>query len=583
MISTKKRNLDVVMGQGPMLIEFYRNNPCIAAYELLGIDLAPIQRIVFEDMWFKNYTIGVCGRGFGKTFILGVLATLSAILYPGYRVGLVGPSFRQSKMIFSEVEKIYSNSSILREATEKRPIRGSDTCYLKYKAVGGHNGSFIEALPLGNDGAKIRGSRFYLICVDELAQVPDKILDMVLRPMGATKLDPMKNVRKLEQQKKLIEAGLATADDFEEETVNKMVMTSSGFYKFNHMYRRMKSYWSKMEDKDSKYSVFQIPYTLLPEGFLDKENIAEAERVMSNHEFRMEYMAEMISDSEGFFKASLLEACTSISDFSLKLRGDKNKQYIIGVDPNQGGDASCGVVVIEIGSPNKIVNVIELKKLTTQDLTKAIQDLCQQYNVIRIFMDKGGGGKAVCDLLEEGYNNQEPIIDRTNEDHKHKNGRHILEMINFTTSWISDANFSTLSLFEDTKLLFPTQPLSSSKDRTVAARIDKESMQYENITTLKKQLLNIIVTQTNSGALHFDTPKKGQNKDLYSALILAGYGIKIIEKEAEVDDEPVLHNASGMVRRHVGNNSWDTLNKTGPTVSIAQKGIEHAVLQKRIK
>lgn len=576
MTTNKKKNLDIIMGQGPMLIEYYRNNPCVAAYELLGVDFAPIQRIVFEAMWFRSYTIAIMGRGGGKTYMQGVLAVLSSMLYPGYRVGLVGPSFRQSKMIFSEVEKLYSNSSILREATEKRPIRGSDTCYLRFKAVGGYNSSFIEALPLGNDGAKIRGSRFYLVCVDELAQIPDKILDMVLRPMGATKLDPMKNVRKIEQQNRLIAAGLATEDDFEEDTVNKMVMTSSGFYKFNHMYRRMKSYWSKMEEGDSKYAVFQIPYTLLPEGFSDKENISEAERVMSNHEFRMEYMAEMISDSEGFFKASLLESCTVGSNFSIKFKGEARKQYILGIDPNQGGSASCGVVVIELGAQNKIVNVLELKKLKTQDLTKAIQELCYQYNIVRIFMDKGGGGKAVCDLLEEGYDNKEPIIDRTNDDHKHMKGSHILEMINFTTLWISDANFDTLSLFENTKLLFPELP--------IATTIDAVSMQYENITTLKKQLLNIIITQTSSGALHFDTPKKGQNKDLYSALILAGYGVKIIEKELEGDGEPILHNSSGMVRHHVGpHNSWNPLDKTGPVTPVSQKGIEFAVLQKKLK
>ena len=584
MTTKKKRNLDAIMGQGPMLVEFYRNNPCIAAYELLGVDLAPIQRIIFEDMWFKSYVIAIVGRGGGKTYLQGVLAALSSMLYPGYRVGLVGPSFRQSKMMFSEVEKLYGQSSILREATEKRPIRGSDTCYLEFKSIGGHTNSRIEAIPLGNDGAKVRGSRFYLICIDELAQVPDKILDMVLRPMGATKLAPMENVRRIEQQKELIEAGLATDDDFEEDTVNKMIMTSSGFYKFNHMYRRMKSYWSKMEEGDPKYSVFQIPYTLLPDGFSDMDNISEAQRVMSNHEFRMEYMAEMISDSEGFFQASLLESCTLGSNFSLKFRGDKNKQYIVGVDPNQGGDASCGVIVIEIDNPNKIVNVIELKKLKTQDLTKAIQELCHQYNVIRIYMDKGGGGKAVCDLLEEGYNSQEPIIDRTNEDHRHMKGRHILEMINFTTAWISDANFSTLSLFEDQKLLFPVIKTSSSEDKAIAIRIDKESMQYENVLTLKKQLLNIIVTQTSSGALHFDTPKKGQNKDLYSALILAGYGVKLYEKEMEEDDEPVLYSSSGMVRAHSGSQtSWNPLTQAGPVILVAQKGIEHAVLQKRIK
>jgi len=175
-----------------------------------------------------------------------------------------------SKMIFAEVEKLYSRSEILRECVEKKPTRGSDTCYLKFKSVGGINGSYIEALPLGVDGSKIRGSRFYLICIDELAQVPDKIIDMVIRPFAATTLEPMENVRKIEQQRKMIEMGLAAEDDFEA-VVNKMVMTSSGFYKFNHMWKRMRDHWEMMDEQGDKsqYAVHQVPYWDLPEGFLD--------------------------------------------------------------------------------------------------------------------------------------------------------------------------------------------------------------------------------------------------------------------------------------------------------------------------
>jgi len=308
---------EALMEQGAQLVNFYRNNPVIAVYDLLGVDLAPIQRIVFRDMWFKNYVITVASRGYGKTFLLGVLAALSCLLYPGYRVGLIAPVFRQSKMIFSEIEKLYGRSTILREACEKRPTRGADTCYLRYKSVAGSGGSLIEALPLG-DGSKIRGSRFYLIIIDELAQVPDKTLDMVVRPMGATTLEPMENVRRLEQERKLIQLGLATEDDFEGKSVNKMIMTSSGYYKFNHMWRRMKDYWRQMdlEGKNSQYSVWQVPHWDLPEGFLDENNIEEAKRVMSSLEYQMEYEAAMISDSEGFFKASLLESCTQDSGCS---------------------------------------------------------------------------------------------------------------------------------------------------------------------------------------------------------------------------------------------------------------------------
>ena len=588
-MARKNRELDAVMGQGPMLIEFYRNNPCIAAYDLLGVDLAPIQRVIFEDMWFRNYTITVAGRGFGKSFLLGTLSALSALLYPGYRVGLVGPSFRQSKMIFAEVEKLYDKSPILRAATMKRPIRGSDTAYLKFKSVGDKNSSFIEAIPIGNDGAKIRGSRFYLICVDELAQVGSQILDMVLRPMGATKQDPMANVRRIEQIRKLIEAGLATEEDLVDDQVNKMVMTSSGFYKFNHMYKRMRSYWSEMEregDDKSAFKVHQVPYWMLPEGFLDMKNIEEARRVMSDHEFRMEYLAEMVSDSEGFFKASLLEACTVNSGHTIELKGVQSSEYILGIDPNQGGSASCGVVVVKLGTPSRIVNVLELKGKKTQDLVTDIQDLCDQYSVIRIYMDKGGGGKAVQDLLEEGYNNKTPIYDRNDETNLSKDGKHILEMVTFNPQWISEANFSTLALFESRRFLFPEPPKQEGSGDAFFAVLDKLESSYLLIDRLKKQCLNIVVTQTSSGQLHFDTPKKNQNKDLYSALILAGQGVKLLSKEEEAPKGPIIHMNGGVIRPHSSGASWssiDSHNSIAIAPPMSQDMLGLAVLNPKIK
>ncbi len=581
MAKYSSKAMEAIMDNGKELIDFYRQNPCIAAAELCNVDLAPIQRIVFEEMWFKNYVIAIISRGGGKTWMQGLLAVLSCLLYPGYRVGLIAPSFRQSKYMFAEVEKFYSKSTIVREACEKRPIRATDMCYLKFKASGGRAGSYIEALPLGSDGAKIRGSRFYLICVDELAQVPDKILDLVVRPFAAVSLEPMENVRRIEHRKRLIEEGLANEEDFEDdETVNKMIMTSSGYFKFNHMWRRMKDHWRVMDDMQgkSKHTVFQIPYWFLPEGFLVEDTIKEAKRVMSTYEFKMEYEAAMISDSEGFFKASLLEECTIDSGFSIELRGDPSSKYIVGIDPSQGGAASCGIVIIRMGQIHKVVNVMELKGQTTQGLTEAVLDILAKYNVVRIFMDKGGGGKAIMDLLDDGYNGHEPIIDRTDKDKKHREGRHILEMVNFNPSWISDANFATLALLEEKRLRFPEVPTSAD---------DRFSIIYDNYNTLKAQMLNIVVTQTPSGLLHFDTPKKGQNKDLYSAMILAAHGARIVEKEFEEDGDPILHNDGGMVRMHTGNTTWNPLDSikhsVGPQVMSNDRGIHAAVLKKRIK
>ncbi len=483
-----------------------------------------------------------------------------------------------SKMIFAEVEKLYTQSSLLREACERKPIRGSDACYLKFKSVGGMTPSYVEGLPLG-DGGKIRGSRFYLVVLDELAQIPDQVLDMVVRPMGATALAPMERVRRLEQQKKLINLGLATQDDFEEETVNKMIMTSSGYYKFNHMWRRMKDHWAQIAmdeaaGRESPYSVWQVPYWDLPDGFLDKANIAEAKRIMSNSEFRMEYEAEMVSDSEGFFKASLLDECTLGSGHSIELANKKGAQYVLGVDPNQGGKASTGIVIIRLGNVNRLIGVLELKRKTTQDLTKAVQSLCKKFNVIRIFMDKGGGGKAISDLLEEGYGGVEPIIDRTNDDHRHMDGRHILEPVNFNPGWISDANFTTKSMLEDKKLLFPEAPIHALSDTT--------GKQYENVTTLKSQMLNIVVTQTATGVLHFDTPTKGQNKDLYSAMILGAHGVRQIERELDGEQIPILYNNGGFIRpRDGGHNNFRAISDVGGNPKSFT--LNAAVLKKKVK
>jgi intein/homing endonuclease len=480
-----------------------------------------------------------------------------------------------SKMIFSEVEKLYSQSSVFREACEKRPIRGTDTCYVKFKAVGGMPPAFIEALPL-SDGTKIRGSRFYLVCLDELAQIPNQVLDLVIRPMGAATLNPMENVHRLEKQRKLIELGLASIEDFDgEETINKMIMTSSGYYKFNHMWKRMKDHWS-MIDRDgdaSQYAVWQIPYWDLPEGFLDSNNIAEAKRIMSSSEFKMEYEAEMISDSEGFFKASLLEECTNDSGFSIELKGKATDQYIVGIDPNQGGNASCGIVVIKISTIKHVVNVLELKRLTTQNSTQILQKLCDDYNVMRIFMDSRGGGNALRDLLEEGYGGVEPIIDRTNPEHKHVEGRHILEMVDFNPKWIANANFTTKALLEDKKLLFPEPPQTIS---------DLEGKLYENINILKSQMLNIVVTQTGVGNLHFDTPRKGQNKDLYSAMILAAHGAREFEKEFE-EDVVVLYNSGGLIRERKPGATFNPIVREGSVLN--RTGIESAILKgkRRIK
>ena len=470
-----------------------------------------------------------------------------------------------SKYIFAEVENLYDGSVILREATEKKPVRGADSCSLKFRNASNSRGSYIEAMPIGVDGAKIRGSRFYLIQIDELAQVPPNIIDTVIRPMAAVSSSPMERVRERQRRDKLISAGLAKEEDFEEQSANKIIMASSGYFKFNHMWRRMKAYWRAIkEGYGDKYAVHQIPYQLLPPAFLDEENIREAERTMSSLEFYMEYEAGMASDSDGFFKASLLEDCTIGSNFNILFNGHRGSQYVMGIDPNQGGSALCGIVIVELDNPNKIVYVEGLKEKTTQEMTIAIQKLTDRFNIVRIFMDSQGGGKPIRDLLQEGYNDHIPILDLDDDTNKSKSGKRILKLVNPTSAWISDANFDTLALLENRDLRFPVLSLSGS---------NIEETLYEGVRLLKSQMLNIVVTQTARGIRHFDTPKKGQNKDLYSALILAAWGVRELGREDEIS-EPVLH-AKGLIRPHRPGARFTN------STPVGRNYLKYAVLEKK--
>jgi hypothetical protein len=127
-------------------------------------------------------------------------------------------------------------------------------------------------------------------------------------------------------------------------------------------------------------------------------------------------------------------------------------------------------------------------------------------------------------------------------------------------------------MLEDKKLLFPEVPINST--------IDLESLQYESVKTLKSQMLNIIVTQTATGVLHFDTPSKGQNKDLYSALILAAQGVREIEKELEGVQEPILYNVGGFIRPRQAGATFNALEHANSSEN-SKRFISAAVLQKK--
>jgi len=553
------KSYEIVKAQANSLVSFYRQHPVIAAYDLLGVTLDEIQRIIFRDMWFKDYVIIVARRGLGKSFLQALLATLKALLYPGHRVGLIGSSYRQSKVMFREVEALYQQSEIFREATMRAPVKSTDMCEVKFRPAGKYSGSSILAIPLGNDGSKIRGQRFFTICVDEFAVVPEQVFNLVIRPMAATTHDPMSNVARMKRQKKLIALGLEVE---EESNVNKIVMTSSGFFKVNHMWNRMRHYWKKIESGDNTYAVHQASYTDLSEGFLNKGNIEEARETMPRALFEMEYCGKMISDSEGFFKASMIEACIANkldNYFSVKLKGNKDSKYVMAIDPARTSD-SFAILIFKVSEIiTKLVYAVTYTGISSIETVHEVFRLRDNFDLVRIVMDSQGGGLNIKDLLEAGIDNNKPILDLLDKDNYGKDGDLILQLFNPSPSTNTDANFTALAMLEKNNFLFPGPPQFG---------YEEEDDLYEYIELLKRQILSIVVTQNPNGSLNFNTQSAKAKKDLYSCFIMGCWVIKQIAKEREMstEQEQIL-SYTGVINNRTGgsmNNQYiDRVNNFG--------------------
>lgn len=448
-----------------------------------------------------------------------------------------------SKMVFDELKRRYSESPILREASVKKPVVGADRCYLNLRGAGEFTGSSIEAYPLGS-GDKIRGLRGHYILVDEYAQVPNDIFEGVIRPMGATATTPMENVRRLQALEKKVNLGVLSREDYESEVEgmqkNKIVGVTSAYYQFNHVYNRIQAYQTQIDNGSSRYALAFISYEDMSRGFLEQANVEEAKTTMGRTLFNMEYRAIWESDSDGIFKASLIDA-NKVPTCQVKPVGTIGDKYVFGIDPARSSD-SFAIVGFEIGNPSQFVYAFSAVGLKFPKMASIIQDLTDEFSTLSLFMDAGpgGGGMAIKDILaNEHFSAGRLILDVDDPEHVGLVGKRILHMHTPNSASVADLNYNALNLLEQSKIQFPYPPADFSEE--------KEAIQEEVELTIK-QMTSVIMTETRSGNVKFDIPASGKGnrkKDLYSAFLLASKALQSVLSHKTEDASYV--NRGGLV------------------------------------
>ena len=628
------RSSDEIKRPDLHLLKLMRNPKYLgfAAKTLLNVELLPIQIAVLKELWQSPFPMFVASRGFGKSFMLSLYAMLKCALIPGTKVVIVGAAFRQSKVIFEYMETIWRDSPILRSIcdTNSGPRRDTDRCTMRI------NDSWAIAVPLG-DGTKIRGLRAHTIIADEFASIPPDIYETVVSGFAAVSASPIENVKAAAKKKKLQEEGLWTPDlehKFQEKGSNQAILSGTAYYDFNHFAEYWKRYHKIISSKGEErklaeifngevppsfdwrdYSIIRIPYELIPRGFMDDKNVTRAKATVHNGIYQMEYGAVFTTDSEGFFKRSLIERCVTSDQKPVQLpsgdiwfdpitRGSSGKKYVYGIDPASEQD-NFSIIVIELHQDHSRIvygwstNRTQFKKRIKEakkanlDIehdfyhycARKIRDLMKVFPAEIIGIDKQGGGVAIeealhdPDKLQPGEHLLWPIIDPKKEkDTDVEAGLHILELVQFAKAdWTAGANHGLRKDFEDRVLLFPrfdpvTIGLAIEDDKRAIQGGDKTRL-YDSledcvmeIEELKDELCTIVMTKTSiSGRDKWDTPevkmangRKGRlRKDRYSALLIANMIARTLIRAPEPPKYNMVGGTTGMIDRDKGGQMYN--------------------------
>jgi len=562
---------------------------------ILNIELSPFQALLLHEMWNRKFPMLIGSRGMGKSFILSVYPLLRALFMPRRKIIVVGAAFRQSKVLFEYMDTIWKNAPVLRDLypSNSGPRRDVDRCVM-------HIGqSTVTCLPLG-DGSKIRGQRANDIIADEFASIPKDIFENVVAGFAAVAASPIEKVKQKAKERKAKELGIPISAPKKEtggDKSNQIILSGTAYYDFNHFAEYWKKYHKivssagnqrKLEeifggevpgDFDwTEYSIIRMPVDKLPDGFMDSGQVARSKATVHSGIYQMEYGAVFTTDSQGFFKRSLIEACTTSPQepvklpsgevwFEAALRGDPNRTYVFGVDPASEVD-NFSIVVIEVNPDHRRVvhcwtttrkshkELLKSKIVDEDDFysycAKKIRQLMKVFPCAEIAMDAQGGGIAVMEALRDKDKIPEgevaiwPVIEEDKaKDTDDFPGLHILKMCQFAKyDWLAEANHGLRKDFEDRLVLFPyfdtaSLGLALEIDKSVGRKYDTLEDCVMEIEDLKDELSIIEMTQTSTGRERWDTPevktgagrKKRLRKDRYSSLIMANMSARYLSME----------------------------------------------------
>ena len=338
------------------------------------------------DAWQKqvleyngNITLRT-GRQVGKSEVVSEKAVRFAIANPGTTTLIIAASQRQSSLLF---EKVTFNINRRNDAGADLYKEQPTLTKILLK-----NGSKIYSLPAGRTGYFIRGFTIDLLIADEAAYIPETVW-LAVTPMLAV-------------SQKLRDKG-------------HTILLSTPFGKGGY-------FFDSFKDPDFKaFHISSEDCPRIPGKFLLKEK-----KRMTKHEYAQEYLGEFTEEWNQFFSTDLIKASMTFIKWSKDEDGIAGAKYYLGVDVARYGGDENGFVISELHKGRiKIVKCFTTERVSTTDTIGRIIEVDNAFKFSKIFVDDGGLGGSVTDILIEklgrkvmGLNNSSKRVTMQGEEKK---------------------------------------------------------------------------------------------------------------------------------------------------------------------
>ena len=313
-----------------------------------------------------QFVVLVWCRQSGKSFVVAAFLLWEAVAHDGWQTAIIGPAFRQSKLVIRKI-----NSFLQR--LPSNILAGRKLLRTKVSLI---NGSLIEAYPCNPD--TIRGPTLNRIFVDELSFVHDdeELYDAILFTLGTT---------------------------------NGGLIASSTPWSRDHIFYKMCN--------DTAYSDFKrirVDWrtALEPNGPLKKNILEKIRRQLEADpwRWRREMEAEWAEDELAFYPQKLITQCIDselapITDDWTKKVDAPLGRYFLGVDFGKKVDYSA-IAVIRWDTKEKCAELVGLVRFPLETpyasvigMVKVICDKLQR--VEKVLVDRTGVGEYITEEMED--------------------------------------------------------------------------------------------------------------------------------------------------------------------------------------